>query len=175
MGRKKQPYQKKSFESTGVSSDTSANIYMSMLLSPAWKELTAQQKTLYLYCKAQFYGEKRRGEFVKVWPSLKDQPLDMLFTMNKSKWCSLYGLYSDNNQGGFIRDMTALIEKGFVSCAACGAEGRKKTVYQYSSMWQKYGTDGFEVLPNDKTTAMLGCRKKKKQLLTETDADESQK
>lgn len=35
MSRRKQPYQKKAFESTGASNDTSANLYMSMLLSDA--------------------------------------------------------------------------------------------------------------------------------------------
>ena len=58
MSRRKPPYQKKPFESNGASNDTSANLYMSMLLSDAWRALTAQQQRLYLYCKAQYYAEK---------------------------------------------------------------------------------------------------------------------
>lgn len=70
-------YQKKDFESTGATSDTSANIYMSMLLAPAWRELTANQQRLYLYCKAQYYGEKRKPITVEC-PNGNDQ----YFTMN---------------------------------------------------------------------------------------------
>ena len=86
MSRRKQPYQKKEFESTGASSDTSANVYMSMLLSPAWKDLTANQQRLYLVCKAQYYAEKQKPN---------SDPL--CFTMNQSKWADLYGLYKRNN------------------------------------------------------------------------------
>ncbi|MFR1625218.1 MAG: hypothetical protein ACLSU1_10555 [[Eubacterium] siraeum] len=43
MSRKRRTYQKKPFESTGKSDDTSANIYVSMQLSKAWMTLTANQ------------------------------------------------------------------------------------------------------------------------------------
>ena len=60
MSRRKTPYQKRPFESIGTSNDTSANLYMSMLLSDAWRALTAQQQRLYLYCKSQYYAEKQK-------------------------------------------------------------------------------------------------------------------
>lgn len=143
MSRRKTPYQKKSFESTGASSDTSANIYMSMILSPAWKELTANQQRLYLYCKAQYYAEKRKPN---------DDPL--CFTMNQSKWADLYGLYKRNNAASFYRDISALIEHGFVACVECGAITRTKSIYRFSSMWQRWGTDSFEVTASDMTMSM---------------------
>lgn len=143
MSRRKQPYQKKPFESTGVSSDTSANVYMSMLLSDAWKDLTAQQQRLYLYCKAQFYAEKQ-----------KPNGDSLCFTMNQSKWADLYGLYQRNNAAGFYRDMSALIKHGFVTCAECGAITRTKSIYKFSPMWQKWGTDAFEVTTSDMTLSM---------------------
>lgn len=59
MSKRKMPYRKKPFESTGVSSDTSANIYMSMIMSVAWRQLSSNQKVLYVYCKAQYYAEKK--------------------------------------------------------------------------------------------------------------------
>lgn len=148
MSRRKQTYQKRPFESTGTSSDTSANLYMSMLLSDAWKDLTAQQQRLYLYCKAQYYAEKQK-------------PHDdvLCFTMNQSKWCGLYKLYEKTNAKGFYRDMGELIAHGFVSCVECGAISRTKSVYQFSSKWQQFGTEAFTVLPSEMT---IGMRKKAK-------------
>ena len=58
MAKKKKKHFPKSFESTGISSDTSANIYVSMADSPAWLDLTKGQQLLYVYCKFQYYGEK---------------------------------------------------------------------------------------------------------------------
>ena len=143
MSRRKTPYQKRPFESIGTSNDTSANLYMSMLLSDAWRALTAQQQRLYLYCKAQYYAEKQKPN---------GDPL--CFTMNQSKWCGLYGLYEKTNAKGFYRDMAALIEAGFVTCTECGAATRTKSIYRFSSMWQKYGTPAFEIAPSDMTLSM---------------------
>lgn len=142
MSSRKKPYQKKTFESDCSSSDTSANIYMSMLLSPAWKDLTAQQKTLYLYCKAQLYAEKKKPD---------SDPRS--FTMNQGKWSTLYGLYEKSNARGFYRDMTALIEHGFVACVSCGAGTMQKSVYRFSSMWLQYGKPTFEVTEAELTSA----------------------
>lgn len=150
MSRKRRTYQKKPFESTGTSSDVSGNIYVSMQLSKAWMTLTANQKVLYLVCKTQLYAEKQKPN---------DDPLS--FTMNQSKWCGLYHLYEKSNAKGFYRDMTALIEKGFVTCVECGAITRTKSIYRLSSMWQKYGTKEFQIAPTDKTLAMQ--RKEKKE------------
>ena len=151
MSRKTKPYEKKPFESIGASSDTSANIYMSMLLSDAWRALSAQQQRLYLYCKAQYYGEKRKPNDDRL-----------CFTMNQSKWASLYGLYEKSNAKGFYRDMSALIEHGFIVCVECGAATRTKSVYKFSSMWQRYGTEAFEVSPANMTASMLRKERNKK-------------
>ena len=143
MSKRKTPYQKKTFESNCTNNDTSANLYMSMLISDAWRALTAQQQRLYLYCKAQYYAEKQ-----------KPNGDTLCFTMNQSKWCGLYGLYEKSNAKGFYRDMAALIEAGFVTCAECGSLTRTKSIYRFSSMWQKYGTPAFEVAPSEMTLSM---------------------
>ncbi len=142
------PYQKKPFESTGASNDTSANLYISMLLSAAWRELSAQQQRLYLYCKAQYYAEKKKPN---------DDPL--AFTMNRAKWRDLYGLYTDANHKRFYSDMAALIERGFIACLESGATTRTKSVYRFSDRWQQYGTPAFLVHPHEKTLAMLKTSK----------------
>ena len=161
MGRRKKPYQKQAFESTGKSSDTSANIYMSMLLSEAWMDLTATQQRLYLYCKAQYYAEKKK-------------PYDdrKCFTMNQSKWSKLYRLYKESNAKGFYRDMEALIDHGFIKCVFSGAISHQKSVYRFSSMWQNYGTPAFEVLPNSMTTGMVRRRYLRKGLDGSTQSDD---
>lgn len=139
----KRKYEKKAFESTGKSSDTSSNIYMSMLLSDAWKNITAQQQRLYVYCKAQYYAEKR-----------KPNQDTLCFTMNQAKWCGLYGLYEKSNAKGFYRDIAALIEHGFITCVECGATTRTKSIYRFSSMWQRYGSELFAVSASEMTLAM---------------------
>ena len=157
MGRKTKPYQKKAFESTGVSSDTSANIYMSMLLSPAWKALSSQQKVLYLCCKSQYYGEKRK-------PKTEESPEGCLtyFTMNKSKWCSLFELYKDNNRAGFYRDKEALIKNGFIVCVQSGKNTRTKSIYGFSDEWRRYGTEEFCLRPSAMNSSMLKKLREKK-------------
>ena len=150
-GSKKRTYEKKPFESTGIGSDTSANIYMSMLMSKAWRQLTANQRDLYVHCKAQLYAEKN-----------KPNDNQLCFTMNQSKWCGLYALYKKTNAKGFYKDIAALISYGFIECVECGANTRTKSVYRFSSMWQKYGTEAFMILPSSKTNAMLRKERNKK-------------
>ena len=96
-----------------------------------------------MVCKAQYYADKQK-------------PNDdaHCFTMNQSKWCGLYGLYKRSNARGFYRDMSALIENGFVVCVECGAITRTKPIYRFSSMWQKYGTAAFSVSPAEMINAM---------------------
>ena len=133
MGRPRRQYIKKNFESTGASNDTSANVYVSMLMSDAWKELTANQQRLYVYCKAQYYAEKSKPD---------GDPLQ--FTMNRSKWADLYGLYDRGNAKGFYRDMRELCNHGFIICVSSGQCTRTKSIYRFSDMWQKYGTEEFK-------------------------------
>lgn len=143
--RKKNTYIPKSFESTGKPGDTSSNIYVSMLLSPAWLDLTPKQIQLYLVCKAQRYAEKK-----------KPNEDDLCFTMNRSKWTHMYGLYrKGSNEQGFYRDMEALINHGFIACVECGATTREKSIYRFSDKWRIFGTPEFEILPSEMTSGML--------------------
>ena len=141
---KKRKYIKQAFESAGVSSDVSANLYLSMLVSPAWQALTANQQRLYLYCKLQYYAERQKPR--------ADDPLT--FTMNRGKWCTLYHLYTAGNARSFYRDMSELISRGCVSCVESGACTRTKSVYRFSAKWRDYGTPDFKILPTEMTSAM---------------------
>ena len=79
MGKRKKPYQPKSFESTGISNDTSSNIYESMLLAPAFQDLSKNQRLLYVCMKAQYYGKRKPG---KDNPEIESLQGDDLFYFN---------------------------------------------------------------------------------------------
>lgn len=135
MSRNKKIYKPKSFESTGASDDTSANIYMSMLLSPKWQELTKRQQILYVYCKAQYYAEKKKPK--PMIANIQEDEIRQLFTMNKSKWCKLYKIYCEGGQGNFAKDMRVLQEKGFIEVIENGKTSRTKNIYKLSNKWRE--------------------------------------
>jgi len=114
-----------------------------MLISEAWRDLTAQQQRLYVYCKLQLYAQKRKP---------KDDPA--AFYMNKGLWADTYQLYKRTNARGFYHDMAALIAHGFIICLECGATTRTKSVYKFSSMWQSFGTEAFTISPAEMTKPM---------------------
>ena len=134
MGRRrKEPYTPKTFESMGNSDDTSANIYVSMLMSWAWQQLTKNAQVLYLYCKAQLYAQKKKPKPQVV--QLDDLHQRLCFTMNKSKWQSLYHIYNSDN-GQFNKDMKMLIDYGFIECIENGKSTRTKSIYMLSDKWR---------------------------------------
>ena len=134
MSGKKKLYIKKPFESDGSGSDVSANLYKSMLMSPAWCSLTPKQQQLYTYCKLQYYAERQKPKTIK-----HPDGDERLFTMNRAKYVKLYGLYSDGNRAAFYRDMGELKAKGFIVCEESGKSARDKSVFKFSSEWQRYG------------------------------------
>ena len=148
MAKKSRTYVKKSFESNLNPSDTSANLYHSMLVSPAWLDLTNSQRILYLVCKDQYYHDKK---FTQE---------SAQFTMNQEKWKHHYKLYNEGNEKGFYRDMNALIEHGFIVCVTSGKNTRTKSVYGYSDQWRYWGTDKFSVSPKHMTAGMLAKLRK---------------
>ena len=150
MSRRRK-YLPKTFESTNENrkkSEAFASIYSSMMTSEAFISLTARQKTLYLYCKLQYYAESPRGE-----PE---------FTMNQGKWCGKYQLYAKGNAQAFYKDMEALINHGFVDCIYQGGAMHRKNRYKLSDRWRLYGTDKFEVPCSVMTAGMLRKFRKNK-------------
>lgn len=141
MARKKKPtYKPRSFESKGEryinakgksAADTSANIYESMLLSPAFTELKPRLKILYVYCKAQYYGKRK--------PSKDNDRYDSdTFYFNWGKALD-YGLYPKSAASNFYKDMQELEKAGFIKKIFSGKAHKEKNVYQYSNEWQKRG------------------------------------
>lgn len=120
-------YEKKLFESTRASWDTSANIFESMLRSAAWKSLSGNQKALYVTCKSQYYDVKKHPNDDR-----------MQFYMNQSLWLNKYELYTLANHASFYRDMKVLIDRGFIECAENGKSTRTKSVYRYNNRWPEW-------------------------------------
>lgn len=145
MGRRKK-YVPKPFESIGetfldqngkVRTDTSANIYESMLLSKAFITLTNKQQILYIYCKSQYYGHKKPEKDFPDDERLKGADF---FYLN---WSTVkkYGLYKDSMHSNFYKDMKVLCEHGFIENVCSGQKRKTKTIYRFSSNWKTWETD----------------------------------
>lgn len=144
----KRKYFKKHFESTGGSSDVSANIYNSMIMSKAFNALTKNQRLLYVYMKLQYYSQKKK-------PYGKTD----MFYFNRFMWNDKYKLYK-GNANSFAKDRDALIEKGFIKIVDDGSTTRTKNVYQFSSKWQKYGTTAFKLDYSEMSTSLRHTKAK---------------
>lgn len=131
MGSKKSKRKPlKPFESPN-SNDTTANIAHQMQLSLAWKDLTSNQKVLYLAMKDQQYAQKTRNRPVQVDKSIEQE----VFAFNTKLFVEIYALYSGNNKAGFYRDRDALIMHGFIDLFHNGKTEQERNAYRYSNRW----------------------------------------
>lgn len=112
--------------------DVSANIFMSMLQSRAYRELTDRQRCLYVACKSQYFGSRKPS---RDYPDVPDLQGDDLFYLNWSL-VQRFGLYRPSMSKNFYVDMEALIQAGFIDRVASGRPTRSKTIYRYSSRWK---------------------------------------
>lgn len=135
MGRRKYHYKPQIFESAGVPNDTSANIYESMLTSPAFQHLTKNQRLLYVYMKAQYYGKRKPSQDFPEMSHLQGRDL---FYFNRSIAVNKYGLYSDNNRKSFYDDIKAVEQHGFIKTISNGRATRRKSIYQFSGDWRNW-------------------------------------
>ena len=131
MGQRKQKYKPKAFESTGISADTSANLYNSMLTHPAFIALKTRQKILYVYCKAQYYGKRKPGQDFPAGEAVQSEEC---FYMNLSLAVS-YGLYTRNGNKEFYADMKALCDAGFLEMVTNGRATQSRSIYRFSDKW----------------------------------------
>ena len=134
MGRRKTPYKPKTFESSGEARDTSANIYESMLQSKAFMSLTKNQRLLYIYMKAQYYGKRKPG---RDYPEVEQFQGDDLFYFNQSLAVK-YGLYTRGNHKSFYDDIKALENHGFIKTVSNGKMTKSKSIYKFVGEWHKW-------------------------------------
>lgn len=146
---KKPQYKPKCFESKGIKytdgngttrTDTSANIYESMLLSGAYQDLSTRQQQLYTLCKAQYYGKRKPGNE----PFYRDNGYyqgNEYFYLNLDSVVK-YGLYTRNMRSKFYADMKALEQHGFIKqVLKGGGNGHTKSIYQYSDGWRTWSKE----------------------------------
>ena len=161
---KKRKYQKKSFESAGHPSDVSANLYSSMLESPAWMDLSPKQQVLYLFCKWQYYRMKevQKKALFLAYPDLTPPAnVQEYFSLSTGAVTKDYPLYT--NLSSFYRDRDALITHGFIRVIADGSNVRQKNIYRYSDKWQKWGTDSFHIEPKEMSHKLLTSTRNKRE------------
>lgn len=143
MGKRKK-WTAKPFESVGqrfqddngtIRSDSSANLYESMLLHPAFATMKPRQKMLYIYCKAQYFGKRKPQDDYK---ELEEAKGNEKFYMNRASIVK-YGLYTKNGMHEFYSDLKLLQERGFIRCISNGRSTKSKSIYEFSDQW-KYWT-----------------------------------
>ena len=111
--------------------DTHARIFHSMMVSPAWKDLTSNQKVLYLACKDRFFGED------SIYDS-DGKKQELWFYMNADLWSNLYALYPRSSNERFKQDKKALMSHGFIEEISPGKTTRKKSIYAFSDEWKNW-------------------------------------
>lgn len=116
--------------------DVSARIFESMLVSPAFRSLTARQKVLYLYCKAQHYGKKKPSKDYDAEQYPQTQQ-DICFYFNLALAVE-YGLYAKTSRNEFYSDIKRLREVGLIETVISGKATKTKSVYRFSSKWRDF-------------------------------------
>lgn len=148
---KNKKYRPKNFESCPailphkkngeVAKDSYASIYMSMLLSKSWANLSGKQKELYLFCKSQYYGQthtdpKKFYTFKELEEGINNIDISNRFTMNKRKVVDTFHLYTESSYSThFYKDINKLIEEGFIEKLESGKSTRTSNIYKFSANW----------------------------------------
>lgn len=116
--------------------DTTANICQSMMLSRAWKDLSARQRELYVIAKSQYFGAYSRPR--KDYPEIemyKKNDKDY-FYLNHALVAGVYGLYPKSNTRDLYGDINVLIEHGFIERVNDGRPNKMRSIYTYSDKWK---------------------------------------
>lgn len=119
--------------------DTTANICYSMLISPAFKDLTARQRILYVYAKTQYFGAKSRPK--SDFPDIEEYKRDngrKYFYLNHFLMSDVFGLYPKSNTRDLYVDIKALIEHGFIEQVSNGKINQKRSIYTYCDKWKEW-------------------------------------
>ena len=105
-----------------------------MLQSAAFKDLTKNQRLLYVYMKAQYYGKRKPG---KDYPNIEQFQGDELFYFNK-KLAIQYGLYTDGNHKAFYSDIKAIEQHGFIKTVSSGKHTKSRSIYKFTGEWKMW-------------------------------------
>lgn len=129
MGRKR-GYERKPFESArpgGGGHDPYVGLYFSMTHSPAWLDLTGNQRDLYRICREQYM---QKGP-AKQYPDYKPFDRDEVFSLCWEKVREA----APQRETTFYKDLKILVEHGFLRVLAAGGY-KRATVYELSGEWR---------------------------------------
>ena len=120
--------------------DTTTNICKSMLLSDAFKDLTARQRMLYVYAKSQYYGAVNRpSSEYKELEKYKADGGKKYFFLNHHLITEVFALYPKSNKRDFYNDINILINHGFIEEDTQHVRGRiARKIYYYSDKWREW-------------------------------------
>lgn len=123
--------------------DTTTTICYSMLIHPAFKDLTARQRMLYVYAKTQFYGARSRPK--KDFPDIAEfAEYDgrKYFYLNHFLMSDVFGMYPKSNHRDLYKDIAALVEHGFIEWytepKTIDKGNHMRTIYRYSDAWKQW-------------------------------------
>ncbi len=129
MGRKR-GYDRKPFESAKPGSsghDRYVGLYDTMTCSPAWRDLSGNQRDLYRICKSQYM---KKGP-AKRYPDYKPYDRDEVFSLS---W-DMVQEDAPQRETTFYRDMKVLEKHGFINVLEHGGYNRV-TIYELSDKWK---------------------------------------
>lgn len=126
--------------------DTTTNITYSMMTSPAFKDLTARQRMLYIYAKSQFWAARSRPskDFKEV-QEFQEVEGRLCFYLNHALLSEVYSLYPKSNHRDLYKDIQALIEHGFIERVTnttgkdVSENNHMRNIYRYSDGWKSWG------------------------------------
>ena len=114
--------------------DSKIGITTSMMLSPAFLELTPQQRFLYMIAKYQYYNAPDKPCDHSDSDIYKGKAGKQYIYLN-IKLTEVFNVYGKNNRG-FYKDIKALVSHGFLK--PIERENNQRTIYQLSSEWANY-------------------------------------
>lgn len=119
--------------------DTTTMITYSMMISAAFKDLTARQRMLYIYAKSQFYGARSRpcNDFKDI-ETFKEYNGARYFYLNHRLLSDVYSLYPKSNHRDLYADIEALINHGFIEKYSGGKSNHARAIYRYSEAWKDW-------------------------------------
>lgn len=143
--KKKRTVKKRTFEKfqTGRPNGQFRMLYLDMLDSKAWEELTANDIQLYLLMLKKYKRQESKNGI--AYGSNKDN-ISMTEKDHTDEYGNLIKGYLNYMTGRTYRkSLDHLIELGFIKLIKSGYATRECNIYGFNDMWQKYGTKEFDI------------------------------
>ena len=139
--KKRRDYTPKGYESKRPGKEGYAALDWSMLTSDAWANLSPQACKLYTAMKAAHF-------------SSKPDDVQEHFYFSSEQWAKTFRLWPRTGEKSFFKYRDELIAHGFIRCVEDNQHRHMLNVYGLSDKWKAWGTDFFNVEPNEMTSSM---------------------